>query len=203
MPSTTSPRCARRRDLANLAGRPPHRRHRRRHDRDRHRLADQAARAPRSVTIVYRRGQEQMNASAYEQELAQTDGVLIRHWLQPKRPRRRRRPGWPRSSSSTRARRTAASSAPARRSTSPATSCSPPSARPSCPADVRRRPADAGEGPDQGRCRAPHLGAGHLGRRRLRRRRQGPDGRRRRGRQAGRAVDRPRAASPRTATVAA
>jgi dihydropyrimidine dehydrogenase (NAD+) subunit PreT len=37
------------------------------------------------VTIVYRRGLEQMNASRYEQELAQTDGVLIRHWMQPRR----------------------------------------------------------------------------------------------------------------------
>lgn len=37
------------------------------------------------VTIVYRRGADQMNASRYEQELAQTDGVLIRHWLAPKR----------------------------------------------------------------------------------------------------------------------
>jgi dihydropyrimidine dehydrogenase (NAD+) subunit PreT len=37
------------------------------------------------VTIVYRRGPEQMNASRYEQELAQTDGVLIRHWMQPRR----------------------------------------------------------------------------------------------------------------------
>ena len=38
-----------------------------------------------SVTIAYRRGQPQMNASEYEQELAQTDGVLIRHWLKPVR----------------------------------------------------------------------------------------------------------------------
>ena len=37
------------------------------------------------VTIVYRRGPEQMNASQFEQELAQTDGVLIRHWLRPTR----------------------------------------------------------------------------------------------------------------------
>jgi glutamate synthase (NADPH/NADH) small chain len=37
------------------------------------------------VTIVYRRGAEQMSASDYEQELAQTDGVLIRHWMQPKK----------------------------------------------------------------------------------------------------------------------
>ena len=37
------------------------------------------------VTIVYRRGPTQMNASRYEQELAQTDGVLIRHWMRPKK----------------------------------------------------------------------------------------------------------------------
>lgn len=37
------------------------------------------------VTIVYRRGPAQMGASIFEQELAQTDGVLIRHWLRPKR----------------------------------------------------------------------------------------------------------------------
>lgn len=36
-----------------------------------------------NVTICYRRGREQMNASAYEQEVAQTHGVTIRHWLQP------------------------------------------------------------------------------------------------------------------------
>jgi len=37
------------------------------------------------VTICYRRGREQMNASLYEQELATSKGVAIRHWLQPKR----------------------------------------------------------------------------------------------------------------------
>ncbi|WP_048648069.1 NAD(P)-dependent oxidoreductase [Nitratireductor soli] len=37
------------------------------------------------VTICYRRGQEQMNASAFEQDLAASKGVTIRHWLQPKR----------------------------------------------------------------------------------------------------------------------
>ena len=37
------------------------------------------------VTIVYRRGPEHMGASAYEQEIAQTDGVLLRHWLRPRR----------------------------------------------------------------------------------------------------------------------
>jgi dihydropyrimidine dehydrogenase (NAD+) subunit PreT len=37
------------------------------------------------VTICYRRGKEQMNASEYEQELAAANGVLIRHWLQPVR----------------------------------------------------------------------------------------------------------------------
>jgi glutamate synthase (NADPH/NADH) small chain len=37
------------------------------------------------VTFVYRRGPERMGASRYEQELAQTDGVLIRHSLRPRR----------------------------------------------------------------------------------------------------------------------
>ncbi len=35
------------------------------------------------VTIVYRRGQEHMKASGFEQELAQTNGVLIRTWAKP------------------------------------------------------------------------------------------------------------------------
>ena len=37
------------------------------------------------VTICYRRGQEHMNASSYEQELAASRGVMIRHWLKPHR----------------------------------------------------------------------------------------------------------------------
>ena len=37
------------------------------------------------VTIAYRRGKEQMNASGYEQELATSKGVVIRHWLAPRR----------------------------------------------------------------------------------------------------------------------
>lgn len=37
-----------------------------------------------NVTIAYRRGQESMNASKYEQDLAQVNGVTIKHWLQPK-----------------------------------------------------------------------------------------------------------------------
>jgi glutamate synthase (NADPH/NADH) small chain len=35
------------------------------------------------VTIVYRRGAAEMGASPYEQEVAQTTGVLIRHWAAP------------------------------------------------------------------------------------------------------------------------
>jgi len=35
------------------------------------------------VTIVYRRGPEQMGASKFEQNFAQTSGVSIRHWLAP------------------------------------------------------------------------------------------------------------------------
>ncbi len=37
------------------------------------------------VDIVYRRGPQQMSASAHEQELAQTNGVAIQHWAQPSR----------------------------------------------------------------------------------------------------------------------
>ena len=36
------------------------------------------------VTILYRRGAAQMKASAYEQHLAQTKGVKIKHWIMPK-----------------------------------------------------------------------------------------------------------------------
>ncbi|MGH8130643.1 MAG: NAD(P)-dependent oxidoreductase [Steroidobacteraceae bacterium] len=37
------------------------------------------------VTIVYRRGQQQMGASRYEQDLAQRDGVRVKHWARPTR----------------------------------------------------------------------------------------------------------------------
>lgn len=37
------------------------------------------------VTICYRRGKEDMNASEFEQDLAAANGVTIRHWLQPKK----------------------------------------------------------------------------------------------------------------------
>jgi glutamate synthase (NADPH/NADH) small chain len=37
------------------------------------------------VTMVYRRGEAAMKASAYERELAQTGGVVIRHWAVPER----------------------------------------------------------------------------------------------------------------------
>jgi len=37
------------------------------------------------VEIVYRRGPDQMGASQYEQEFAQTSGVTIRHWASPVR----------------------------------------------------------------------------------------------------------------------
>ena len=36
------------------------------------------------VTIAYRRGPEHMKASRWEQQLAQTNGVTIRHWTTPK-----------------------------------------------------------------------------------------------------------------------
>jgi glutamate synthase (NADPH/NADH) small chain len=38
-----------------------------------------------TVDLVYRRGREAMGASRYEQALAQTNGVTIRHWAKPSR----------------------------------------------------------------------------------------------------------------------
>ena len=38
-----------------------------------------------NVTVIYRRGAEHMKASPYEQELAQTKGVNIKHWVAPKK----------------------------------------------------------------------------------------------------------------------
>lgn len=35
------------------------------------------------VTIVYRRGQDDMSATAFEQDVAQTSGVLLKTWAQP------------------------------------------------------------------------------------------------------------------------
>lgn len=37
------------------------------------------------VTIVYRRGRQQMSASPFEQDLAQRNGIRIRHWARPVR----------------------------------------------------------------------------------------------------------------------
>lgn len=37
------------------------------------------------VTLVYRRGAEEMSATHHEQEFAQISGVLIKHWAQPKK----------------------------------------------------------------------------------------------------------------------
>ncbi len=37
------------------------------------------------VTVLYRRGASDMKASAYEQDLAQTRGVKIKHWVAPKK----------------------------------------------------------------------------------------------------------------------
>ncbi|KAF1854893.1 hypothetical protein Lal_00008373 [Lupinus albus] len=66
------------------ADRPSRRGSRRRHDR-----CDAAVQAKllgaEEVTICYRRGKEHMNASEFEQDLAASKGVTIRHWLAPKR----------------------------------------------------------------------------------------------------------------------
>ena len=81
------------------------------------------------VTIAYRRGLDDMKASAYERELAQTNGVTIRPWAQPIALE-----GHDGAVSGVRVRahaagRAASWSATARRSGWRPTSCSPPSAR--------------------------------------------------------------------------
>jgi glutamate synthase (NADPH/NADH) small chain len=38
-----------------------------------------------AVTMIYRRGQEHMNASRYEQDFAQTRGVAVRTWATPRK----------------------------------------------------------------------------------------------------------------------
>lgn len=54
-------------------------------------IATQAKRlGAEDVTIVYRRGADHMSATWKEQEWAQTNGVKIKHWAQP-----RRLIGWP------------------------------------------------------------------------------------------------------------
>ena len=49
-------------------------------------IADQTKRlGAEDVTIVYRRGRDEMNASELEQQIAQTSGVTIKHWASPVR----------------------------------------------------------------------------------------------------------------------
>ena len=165
------------------AGRPPHRRHRRRHDRDRHRQPDQAP------------------------------GCGGRHHRLPPRPRAdgrlglragarpdRRRPSAPLAAAAAPPgrgrqahRRRARLHRRPHRDPDPALRPAVQGDRPGLPAGRSRRLARGGRAdrrPHRRRRRAPHLDRGRLGRRRLRRRRQGPHRRRGRGRQAGGAVDR-------------
>ena len=80
------------------------------------------------VTIAYRRGVEDMKASGFERELAQTNGVVIRPWAQPLAIEGHGGAAGGVLFEHTR-RRTASWSAPAAPSASRPTSCSPPSAR--------------------------------------------------------------------------
>ena len=45
----------------------------------------ESGRFPGTQTLVYRRGKEMMNASGFEQDLAASKGVTIRHWTAPTR----------------------------------------------------------------------------------------------------------------------
>ena len=134
------------------------------------------------VTIVYRRGQEQMNASGFEQDLAPAKGVTIRHWLQPKRVDRRGRQGQPASSSTTRpcdGDRLAGTGETLTLAADQVFKAIGQTLR-AGGAQRQRRCDRARRRPDRGRCRGPHLAGQGLGRRRLRLRRRRPDRDRRR-----------------------
>ena len=121
------------------------------------------------VTIVYRRGPEQMKASLWEQELAQTKGVKIMHWAKPLRllVEDGKAIG---ARCESRAETTASSSAPARSFTLPADMVFKAIGQTFVPAPLdgaaARSSSTAGASRRRG---APHLDAGRLGRRRLRR----------------------------------
>ena len=139
------------------------------------------------VTMVYRRGQENMNASGYEQEFAQTRGVIAAALVeaaQAAREFRTRARRGVRIDAGGRERRTYARGRrglQGHRAENAAGIASPtPRRSSSCKQDrivVRRR--------------APDIAARRVGRRRLRLRRRGSDRVRRAGRQARRPLDRP------------
>ena len=143
------------------------------------------------VTIAYRRGQTEMKASLWEQDLAQTKGVKIMHWAQPLRlladgqgnvhaialERTRIEEG--------KARRHRRNRDASRRHgvQGDRSDLRPGSAE-------RRRRSDQAHGrAHRGRRGAPHLGGGCMGGRRLHRRWRGFDRRRGSGRQARRRID--------------
>ena len=133
------------------------------------------------VTIVYRRGQAEMKASVYEQELAQTDGVKIMHWAPAEAAARPTRGG-----NVTRHRVRIHAPTNGRlvgtgeTFTLHADMVFKAIGQTFVPAPLdgaARRDRARGR-PHRGRRRAPHLDARRLGRRRLRRRRRGPHRRR-------------------------
>jgi glutamate synthase (NADPH/NADH) small chain len=145
------------------------------------------------VTMVYRRGPEAMGASRYEQELAQTAGVVIRFWARPLSVEGEA--GQLRAVTfAVTADEAAGSSTRAKASRFPPTSSSRPSGRFWSRAISRRRRAGAVLRAHRDRRGATHLAPGRLGRRRLRPRRARPHGGGGGGRQAGGALHRPGAA---------
>ena len=143
------------------------------------------------VTMVYRRGQEHMNASRYEQEFAQTRGVDIRY-LGQHRASCSSSDGRVHAASNSKRRapaRTESSKAPGKRTCSTPTWCSRPSGR-SCwrtRSPTRREIVELKQDRIVVDERTQDFAARRVGRRRLRRRRRGSDRVRRAGRQARRA----------------
>ena len=145
------------------------------------------------VTIVYRRGPGKMGASAYERELAQTDGVKIKFNAMPKRLVTHGNNVVAAEFEYT-AETDGKLAGTGETFTLDADMVFKAIGQTFVPGRPRRRRRDrAGRRPHQGRRRAPHVASGRLGRRRLHLRRQGPDRRRRPGRQARRRIHQPRA----------
>ena len=101
------------------------------------------------VTMVYRRGQESMNASRYEQEFAQIRGVTVRYWSSPRKLLTRMDASAPSSSRRRGPGTTAVSKERDRRSRSTRTSCSRRSDRRCCGSGSPRQPKSSNVSQDR------------------------------------------------------
>ena len=145
------------------------------------------------VTIVYRRGQEQMSASDKEQDWAQTNGVRIKHWSKPMRLVTEESAVSAVEFEYTKLDASGKLAGTGERYTLAADMVFKAIGQTLVAGPFRRQGRTAAGDARRShprRCRAPLLARRRMGGRRLRRRRAGPHGRSRGRRQAGRPVDR-------------